>query len=629
MGEKKSGEITVFLSLILTCICALMCGLLESARLAGSGWYLQMAADSALDSLLSKYHREVWENYHLLLLEFEDKEGLEAELLPWLDAYLTDQPPYYLENSSVTAREPVKITAENGRYLEREILDYMKLGVWTMEQNPDKQKTYSEEILEADSLGEITERYQTDTAGVMKLERTLENIGESLKSQEQYLEKGKQMLRNCNGSGFIREAEKLKKELNRMPGLIDQYEKEADVLAGQLAESKAQAEEKKGDLKEETWQMVSGGLESCRAYIDKEGERRKEVERSGQQAADNLLVVEAAIEEAEETKEYIDEWEADDDDDELEEEELWEEVLDTFSRFKADHTFAEPAVKDKKKMKLLENIGHLAKGDLLSLVVPEDREVSKTAVDKLEFPSETAALSPDSGQGSGMADLVELAFINEYTAYHFTNFETGQEKNLQYEQEYILNGKDSDRENLKSMVDRIVGVREAMNLISLYRDSDKRNEARTLAAAITGAVGLSPLTEVTAFFILTVWALAESLEDVKTLLSGGKVPFIKNAGEWKLSLEQLLAFERPVGNSGVGDGAESGGRGLDYQGYLKLFLILQNRVEKDYRIMDMIQENISRKQSGFLMDRCAYRVDVEVRAKGRYGNLKRNASKAY
>ncbi|MDY5484335.1 MAG: hypothetical protein SPF91_09150, partial [Clostridium sp.] len=69
-GTGLNGTITVFLSLILTCICALLCGLFESARLAGSGWYLQMSLNSAVDSVMSCYHREAWERYRLFLLEY-------------------------------------------------------------------------------------------------------------------------------------------------------------------------------------------------------------------------------------------------------------------------------------------------------------------------------------------------------------------------------------------------------------------------------------------------------------------------------------------------------------------------------------------------------------------------------
>ena len=39
---RKSGQITVFLSLVMLCVCSLVCGLVESARTAGAGWYLKM-----------------------------------------------------------------------------------------------------------------------------------------------------------------------------------------------------------------------------------------------------------------------------------------------------------------------------------------------------------------------------------------------------------------------------------------------------------------------------------------------------------------------------------------------------------------------------------------------------------
>ena len=72
--KEVCGGITVFLSLILTCICALMGGLFESARAAGSGWYMQMALNSSLDSLMSCYHREIWDKYRIFVLECADKE---------------------------------------------------------------------------------------------------------------------------------------------------------------------------------------------------------------------------------------------------------------------------------------------------------------------------------------------------------------------------------------------------------------------------------------------------------------------------------------------------------------------------------------------------------------------------
>ena len=65
MGKARRGEITVFLSLILICVCGLVCGLLESARTAAARCYLQTAAFSAMDSLFSQYHRTLWEEYRI------------------------------------------------------------------------------------------------------------------------------------------------------------------------------------------------------------------------------------------------------------------------------------------------------------------------------------------------------------------------------------------------------------------------------------------------------------------------------------------------------------------------------------------------------------------------------------
>lgn len=60
---KRSGQMTVFLAMVILCICALMSGLLESARTAGTRWYFKMAAASSLDSVMSGFHRGLWDRY--------------------------------------------------------------------------------------------------------------------------------------------------------------------------------------------------------------------------------------------------------------------------------------------------------------------------------------------------------------------------------------------------------------------------------------------------------------------------------------------------------------------------------------------------------------------------------------
>ena len=46
-----------------------------------------------------------------------------------------------------------------------------------------------------------------------------------------------------------------------------------------------------------------------------------------------------------------------------------------------------------------------------------------------------------------------------------------------------------------------MGVREGLNLIHILGDSEKQNEARLLAASLTGAASVTPLADIVAFLL--------------------------------------------------------------------------------------------------------------------------------
>lgn len=625
--RRVDGSITVFLSLVLTCICALMGGLFESARTAGSGWYMQMALNSSLDSLMSKYHRDVWEQYRLFMLEYEDEAGLAEEMRPYLESYFIDAPFYPIEDRELTVSKPVSVTDEGGRYFEKEILDYMKFGIWNMEKEPSVLQELAEGIKEAESLSAIAEEYQANGRLLLKLEQVVEKIGESLERQQKYLEEGDRQLRNGNGRAFIRTAEKLKRELERIPGLVREYEEKADLLKAEVETANKRAEERRGDLQPHTWDLINGEMDSYRSYTDSEGSRRKEVKQTEGIAGENIEVIEEAIKMAEEIQEYIDSWESDDEDDELDEKRLWKRVLTVTGRFKTDTRFGKSGIKDKKKMNVLETLSRLAGSDMLSVVTPKDKKISSDKTDTSQFPSVTE-LAGHSGDNTGAGgNIVNTALIHEYAACFYTNFLSEEDRSMKYEQEYLIVGSGSDRENLKGTVNRLIAVREAMNLLYLLGDSGKRQEAEALALAITGASGIAPIVMVTTYFILTVWALAESIEDVKALLRGESVPFVKQEKDWKVSLSGLVES----GTSYFSGLETSGGdeNGFDYQSYLKLLFLLIERKEKDYRMMDMIQKNIRVIQSDFLVRKCAYRLEAEYRGRGTLIPVKKQVIKAY
>lgn len=176
---------------------------------------------------------------------------------------------------------------------------------------------------------------------------------------------------------------------------------------------------------------------------------------------------------------------------------------------------------------------------------------------------------------------------------------------LSYEIEYLIGGKDLDEENLVSTVHRLLAVREGLNFIHILSDSSKRQQARNLAALITGVAGLSPLVYLTAFFVMSVWALGESLMDIRGLLAGKRVMIWKAPEDWTLDLDNLAAMGRE-GQIGTG----GGDRGLNYLSWLKILLFMDEIVCQEYRMMDMIQMNICRVQESFRMRRGVYRAQL-------------------
>lgn len=122
---------------------------------------------------------------------------------------------------------------------------------------------------------------------------------------------------------------------------------------------------------------------------------------------------------------------------------------------------------------------------------------------------------------------------------------------------------------------------------------------------------------VTAFLIMTVWALGEALEDVRSLLDGGRIPFLKNRSQWKISLDQLLDIGRN-GRLPGGETTGSGGNGLNYKGYLRILIFGGYGIGMIYRMMDIMEINIARGQSGFSMGHCACRVDTESTVSGKH-----------
>ena len=169
---------------------------------------------------------------------------------------------------------------------------------------------------------------------------------------------------------------------------------------------------------------------------------------------------------------------------------------------------------------------------------------------------------------------------------------------LKYQIEYILYGLSSDASNLSACLATLFAVRSAGNLIAIYSNSGMKAQAEAVAEILCCLIACPELTPVLKNILLGVWALAESVADIKNLLDGGKVPLIKKEGQWSLSLSGVLS-----GNF-FGSGKKE--EGLSYQAYLRVLLGLMNQQKKVARSLDIVEMDIRETEGNryFRIDQC-------------------------
>jgi hypothetical protein len=251
---------------------------------------------------------------------------------------------------------------------------------------------------------------------------------------------------------------------------------------------------------------------------------------------------------------------------------------------------------------------------ILELVIPSETSLSGSTLEKKTLLSGRTLQT-----GMALADTVEKdtsytssLLYQEYLMQKLGNFMEPSKYGLAYQIEYILAGKNSDRENLASVAEELLLIREGVNLTCLLADSAKRAEAAALALAIASAFLVPPVSGVIESALILCWSFAESVLDVRELFSGGKVPLVKSSASWQLSLENLPYLLQEMDSSRKNDQD-----GLSYEDYLQVLLLTKGKSDKIMRGMDMIETSI-RGQTGrsdFRLDSGIVSVEVSLDVK--------------
>lgn len=217
-------------------------------------------------------------------------------------------------------------------------------------------------------------------------------------------------------------------------------------------------------------------------------------------------------------------------------------------------------------------------------VVMQDKSISEKEmkqVDKLEKRSLQAGNYIHENPEGSADELWYLLYLQQ----HFSDASReGMGGVFDYELEYLIAGKLKDADNLKSVVNRLLLMREGVNYVYLLHDAGKSNEALLLATAIASAFGQPELAEPVKHAILLAWAYAESISDVRVLLDGGKLLPVKTKAQWRTELSNL------AGTYCGEEGKPENSKGLTYTQYLQLLLLMEKKDKVTYRTMDLIEQ---------------------------------------
>ena len=274
---------------------------------------------------------------------------------------------------------------------------------------------------------------------------------------------------------------------------------------------------------------------------------------------------------------------------------------------------------------------------IISYVLPKDKRLSGKEINRDRQVSVRIRVA---GRGNfparkNLSGTEERLLFNEYVLKNLENaagreaepdeledqaavsdgnkiYQEERKKSLDYEVEYLLAGKKSDKENLEAVIKRLMAARFALNYGYLMGSVQRQEEAAALAATIAVILLQPELMETAKQIILMLWGFGESVIDIRALLSGNRVAMIKDDSNWQLQLSSLFLLGTAL-DAQEGRDDESG---MKYTQYLQMLLLLKQNSEITMRTLDRVEENLIYENNlgYFRADSCVTRMKLQNKA---------------
>ena len=601
-NKKQKGGITIFLSIISLLIISLVGTTLEFSRIETAYTRANELSNIALDSCYSQYAKEVFEEYGLLML-WMTESNLKNNFEYYVDkncsynSDFTDKVVDFIgiKKIDTSVEEIITATYNDGELIKDQIVNYMKIK------------------LPQDIISEIIKR---------------STEGKQIESDSQALEEGE----IDKYIGVLEEEEEIVKEINQKIKIIKEDSFNFDIHIDNLISVSKKLEYKDSEIcNDEVLKQqenlfvedleilenyvlgkiseIQSAKESVNKYYEVKEKENSEIggiseDVYGVEENERILnnleeILTSSLDIIEKIKDYQKEY--------ADKTYYLNELKENFSEYDitglTEHPIEEKEgeYQDEVESSILDYVDGVRKNGILNMITTN---VSQKKISLSNLPSKE--FSSDLGKNwitVGSAEqIIEKSLVCQYILDKFICYTDEQEEQeLEYEIEYILEGKSSEKENLAGVADKLIAIREAANLLYLFTDMEKKKETYELAFTLVGATGSEAAVRVVQFLLMSAWAYAESIVDVRDLFDGYKVKMMKTYNDWNLSLmgiEKLDDYEKEKS-------AKEARTGEDYRDYLRILLFSQNEAMQIGKVMDLIQLNMQKKYNdNFLISEC-------------------------
>ena len=187
---------------------------------------------------------------------------------------------------------------------------------------------------------------------------------------------------------------------------------------------------------------------------------------------------------------------------------------------------------------------------------------------------------------------------------------------MEMETEYIIAGKNSDYDNLKNVIYRLLAIRFPINFTYALTDTELMASAQTLAAALAGVTGNVAIAKLAQYLLIACISYAEAVYDLQCLYQGKRVELTKTKANWHLRFSNIaqLATNLESHVDSKQENKAGSQHGMLYEDYLRMLLLLQNdQSVRLMRMLDVMQVNGQQADISFRMQNMVYGFQTDTK----------------